>query len=185
MTQTLCEHLHWYVKIILPPSCWIHLASNAPIVFWKVESIRSETEPGGVRSALVPLQNSMPNRDQAETHTTNYKVILSTAGGQSYAHKRFLSLITPHWLLLYCLKVSSSGSENSRGPSTQACTRFFTEVRFTFWKVHQFLWGECIIFNQCWPWTFVVLEKAETIQEHRFYGLNPEKKSEVRFEGTA
>lgn len=138
--------------------------------FWKVESIRSEMEPDGVRSASVPLQNSMLSRDQAETHTTNYKAVSSTAGGRSYAHKRFLSLITPHWLLLYCSKVSSTASENSRGPSTKACTRFFTEVRFTFWKVHRFLWGRCIIFNQCWPWTFVVLEKAKTIQEDHFHG---------------
>lgn len=92
-------------------------------------------EPDGVRSASVPLQNSMPSRDQAETHTTNYKAVSSTAGGQSYAHKRFLSLITPHWLLLHCLKVSSTGSENSRGPSTQARVRFQPR-----WDLH---FGKC------------------------------------------
>lgn len=141
------------------------------------DSLAGALERTAVRLAAL-LKNPIQSTDQAQMLLHNYKVVPSPAGGQNCVHKWLLSLITAHWLLLCCLKVSSASLENSRGADAHTLARshthkracFFSEVRFTFWKVHRFPWESVSFPVNADPELSLCQKEGKTIRERLFHG---------------
>lgn len=122
---------HWAHPYFLKG--WIN-----PLCDW-ADSLAGAQERTAVRLAAL-LKNPIQSTDQAQMLLHNYKVVPSPAGGQNCVHKWLLSLITAHWLLLCCLKVSSASLENSRGARARAHTRINERASFLRCDLHS---GKC------------------------------------------